>query len=49
MFNIDKQDDVKDKAANLVDSVKANVESVTDKLKYDLHDEAKEVLNMVHV
>ena len=49
MFNINKQDDVKDKAANLVDSVKANVESVTDKLKYDLHNEAKEVLNMVHV
>ena len=49
MFNLNKQDDVKDKAANLVNSVKANAENVTDKLKDDLQNEAKEVLNMVHV
>ena len=49
MFNINKQDEVKDKAANLVDGVKNGVDNVTDKLKYDLQDEANEVLNMVHV
>ncbi|MBC7755937.1 MAG: hypothetical protein H7Z20_04685 [Bdellovibrio sp.] len=49
MFNINKQEDVKDKAANLVDGVKIGVDNVTDKLKYDLQDEANEVLNMVHV
>lgn len=49
MFNLNKQDDVKDKAANLADSVKANVENVTDQLKDDLQNEAKEVLNMVHI
>lgn len=49
MFNLNKQDDVKDKAANLADSVKVNVENVTDQLKDDLQNEAKEVLNMVHI
>ena len=48
MFNLNKQDDLKDKAANLANSVKTNVESVTDKVKDDLQNEAKEVLNMVH-
>ena len=49
MFNLGKQDDVKDKAANLANSVKANVDNVTDKLNDDLQNEAKEVLDMVHV
>ena len=48
MFNLNKQDDLKDKAANLANSVKTNVENVTDKVKDDLQNEAKEVLNMVH-
>ncbi len=49
MFNINNQDDVKDKAANLVNSVKTNVENVADKIKEDVKNEANEVLNMVHV
>ena len=48
MFNLNKQDDLKDKTANLANSVKTNVENVTDKVKDDLQNEAKEVLNMVH-
>ena len=49
MFNLNKQDEVKDKAVNLANSVKTNVDNVTDKLKDDLQNEAKEVLDMVHV
>ena len=49
MFNLNKQDDVKDKAADLANSVKANVANVTDKLKDDFQSEAEGVLNMVHV
>ena len=49
MFNLNKQDDVKDKAADLANSVKANVGNVTDKLKDDFQSEAEGVLNMVHV
>ena len=48
MFNLNKQDDLKDKAANLANSVKTNVENVTDKVKDDLQNEAKEALNMIH-
>ena len=49
MFNLNKQDDVKDKAADLANSVKANVGNVTDKLKDDFQSEAEGMLNMVHV
>ena len=49
MFNLNKQDEVKDKAVNLANSVKTNVDNVTDKLKDDLQNEAKEMLDMVHV
>jgi ElaB/YqjD/DUF883 family membrane-anchored ribosome-binding protein len=51
MFNLGKDskvEDVKNKATNLANSVKTNVESVTDTVKQDLRTEAKEVVDMIH-
>lgn len=52
MFNLGKEnsqsEDVRNKAASLASSVKTNVENVKDKVKSDLQDDAKEVLDMVH-
>ena len=48
MFNLGKQDDVKDKAANLANSVKTNVENVSNTVKNDFKTEAEKVVDMVH-
>ena len=48
MFNLNKQDDVKEKAVDLANSVKTNVENVTDKVKSDIKDEAEQIADMVH-
>ena len=48
MFNLGKQDDVKDKAANLANSVKTNVENVSNTVRNDLKTEAEKVVDMVH-
>ena len=48
MFNLNKQDDVKEKAADLAKSVKTNVENVTDKVKSDIRDEAEQIVDMIH-
>ena len=48
MFNLGKQDEVKDKAANLANSVKTNVENVTDQVKSDLKNDAEQLVDMVH-
>jgi ElaB/YqjD/DUF883 family membrane-anchored ribosome-binding protein len=51
MFNLGKDsktEDVKNKAINLANSVKTNVESVTDTVKQDLRNDAKEVVDMIH-
>ena len=48
MFNPNKQDDVKDKAANLANNVKTNVENVTNEVKSDIKNEAANLVNMVH-
>ena len=48
MFNLNKQDDVKEKAADLANSVKTNVENVTDKVKSDIRDEAEQIVDMIH-
>lgn len=48
MFNLNKQDDVKDKAADLANSVKTNVENVTNKVKSDIKSEAEKIVDMVH-
>ena len=48
MFNLNKQDDVKEKAVDLANSVKTNVENVTDKVKSDIKDEAEKIADMVH-
>jgi ElaB/YqjD/DUF883 family membrane-anchored ribosome-binding protein len=52
MFNLGKEnsktEDVRNQAANLANSVRANVENVTDTVKNDLHNDAREVLDMVH-
>ena len=49
MFNLNKQDEVKEKTASLANSVLANAEVATDKLKTDLQNEAKDMLDMVYV
>jgi len=48
MFNLGKQDEVKDKAANLANSLKTNVENVTDQVKSDLKNDAEQLVDMVH-
>ena len=51
MFNPIKQDDlndVKDKAANLANNVRTNVENVTNEAKSDLKNEAANLVDMVH-
>ena len=48
MFNLNKQDDVKDKVADLANSVKTNVENVTNKVKSDIKSEAEQIVDMVH-
>ena len=51
MFNPNKQDDlndVKDKAANLANNVRTNVENVTNEAKSDLKNEAANLVDMVH-
>ena len=48
MFNLNKQDDVKEKAADLANTVKANVENVTNKVKSDIKSEAEQIVDMVH-
>ena len=48
MFNLNKQDDVKEKAADLANSVKTNVENVTNKVKSDIKSEAEQIVDMVH-
>ncbi len=48
MFNLNKQDDVKEKAADLANSVKTNVENVTNKVKSDIKDEAEQIAAIVH-
>ena len=48
MFNLNKQDDVKAKAADLANSVKTNVENVSNTMKSDVKTEAEKVVDMVH-
>ena len=51
MFNPIKQDDlndVKDKAANLANNLRTNVENVTNEAKSDLKNEAASLVDMVH-
>ena len=48
MFNLNKQDDVKAKAADLANSVKTNVENVSNTVKSDVKTEAEKVVDMVH-
>ena len=48
MFNLNKQDDVKDKVADLANSVKTNVENVTNTVKSDIKSEAEQIVDMVH-
>ena len=48
MFNLNKQDDVKEKAVDLANSVKTNVENVTDKVKSDIKNEAEQIVDMIH-
>ena len=48
MFNLNKQDDVKDKAADLANSVKTNVENVANSVKSDIKNEAEQIVDMVH-
>lgn len=51
MFNPIKQDDlndVKDKAANLANNLRTNVENVTNEAKSDLKNEAANLVDMVH-
>ena len=48
MYNIGQQDDVKEKAANLANSVRTNVENVTNTIKSDLKTETEKVVDMVH-
>ena len=48
MFNLNKQDDVKEKAADLANSVKTNVENVTNKVKSDIKSEAEQIVDTVH-
>ncbi len=48
MFNLNKQDGVKDKAVDLVNSVKTNVENVTNTMKSDTKSEAEQIVDMVY-
>ncbi len=48
MFNLNKQNDVKEKAADLANSVKTNVENVTNTVKSDIKNEAEQIVDMVH-
>ena len=48
MFNLSKEDDLKNKAANLANNVKSNVENVTDTVKNDLRNDARDALDMIH-
>ena len=48
MFNLNKQDDVTAKAADLANSVKTNVENVSNTMKSDVKTEAEKVVDMVH-
>lgn len=48
MFNLSKEDDLKNKAANLANNVKTNVENVTDTVKNDLRNDARDALDMIH-
>lgn len=48
MFNLNKQDDVKNKAADLANSVKTNVENVSNTVKSDIKSEAEKIVDMVH-
>ena len=51
MFNPIKQDDlndVKDKAANLANNVRTNVENVTNEARSELKNEAANLVDMVH-
>lgn len=52
MFNLGKEnsreEDLKNKAANLASSVKTNVENVTNTVKNDIQNDAREVLDMIH-
>ena len=48
MFNLNKQDDVKAKAADLANSVKTNVENVSNTVKSDVKTEAEKLVDMVH-
>ena len=51
MFNPNKPDDlndVKDKAANLANNLRTNVENVTNEVKSDIKNEAANLVNMVH-
>ena len=48
MFNLNKQDDVKAKAADLANSVKTNLENVSNTMKSDVKTEAEKVVDMVH-
>ena len=51
MFNPNKPDDlneVKDKAVNLANNVRTNVENVTNEVKSDIKNEAANLVDMVH-
>ena len=51
MFNPNKPDDlndVKDKAANLANNLRTNVENVTNEVKSDIKNEAANLVDMVH-
>ena len=49
MYNLDnKEEDLKNKAAGLVSSVKTNMENATDTLKNDLRSDARNARDMIH-
>lgn len=48
MFDLNKQDDVKNKAVDLANSVKKNIENVTNTVQSDIKNEADQIVDMVH-
>lgn len=48
MFNSTKQDDLRDKAAQLANNLKTGAENVTETVKNDLQDDARAALDMIH-
>ncbi len=50
MFNLDKnsKEDIKNQAVDLANTVKTNVENVTNTVKNDIKGEARDLVDMVH-